>query len=127
MAQKHHATVYHVDDFLREKSDITVNLYNAFTNAFKSVSPAIEIIPAKTMIGIATSRKRVAWITQFGKNFLHVVFPFEQPHENNLCFQKISKVPDDNKQYNHHLRIYSIDDINDEVIAFMKLAIEKGS
>jgi len=75
------------------------------------------------MIGIATSRKRIAYITQLGKNFIHVVFPFEQSYDDNLCFQKIAQVPGDDKQYNHHLRILSKEDINDEVKKFMKLAI----
>ena len=82
--------------------------------------------PAKTMIGIATSQKRIAYITQFGKNFIHVVFPFEKPYADNLCFQKIAQVPGDDKQYNHHFRMLAKEDVNREVIKFMKLAY-KGS
>jgi hypothetical protein len=76
------------------------------------------------MIAVSNGDKRIAWITQLGKNFIHVVLPFEKPYPENLCFQKIAQVPGDDKQFNHHLRIYSKDDINEEVMGFMKLAFD---
>jgi len=79
------------------------------------------------MIGIATPRKRIAYVTQLGKNFIHVVFPFDKPHADNLCFQKIAQVPGDEKQYNHHFRMLAKEDLNKEVISFMKLAFKEGS
>jgi hypothetical protein len=87
----------------------------------------VSVHPAKTMIGIATPRKRIAYVTQFGKNFIHVVFPFSVPHGDNLCFQKIAQVPGDARQFNHHFRMLSKDDINAEVRKFMKLAWQEGS
>ena len=86
----------------------------------------VSFIPAKTMIGIATSRKRIGYITQLGKNFIHVVFHFDQPYHDNLCFQKIAQVPGE-KQYNHHFRMMANEDINDEVRKFMRLAFEINS
>jgi hypothetical protein len=74
------------------------------------------------MIGIDNWNKRIAWITQLGKNFVHVVFPFKQAYEDNLCFQKIAQVPGDAKQFNHHFRMLLKEDINEEVLKFMKLA-----
>jgi hypothetical protein len=79
------------------------------------------------MIGIATPRKRIAYITQLGKNFVHVVFPFAKAYEDNLCFQKIAQVPGEVKQFNHHFRMYTKDDVNAEVLSFMKLALKEGS
>ncbi len=79
------------------------------------------------MIGIATPRKRIAYITQLGKSFIHVVFPFEKPYSDNLCFQKIAQVPGDTKQFNHHFRMLAKADINKEVLTFMKLAYKLGS
>jgi hypothetical protein len=76
------------------------------------------------MIGIANDKKRIAWITQLGKNFIHVVFPFKQPYPDNLCFQKIAQVPGDAHQFNHHFRMYNTEDVNDEVKKFMKMALE---
>jgi len=114
-----------LDDFLNGKSDHTVLLFNHFIKEFNSVGK-IEVLPAKTMIGIATSRKRIAYITQLGKNFIHVVFPFEKPYPENLCFQKIAQVPGDSKQFNHHFRMYTMEDVNDEVRSYMKLAYALG-
>ena len=67
-----------LDDFLKEKSEHAQMLFDYFIKAYCTVGE-IEIHPAKTMIGIDNERKRIAWVTQLGKNFLHVVFPFKQP------------------------------------------------
>ncbi len=115
-----------IDDFLRGESQRTLALFHHFIKEYKHLGK-IAIHPAKTMIGIATTRKRVAYVTQLGKNFIHVVIPFEQPYPDNLCFQKIIQVPGDEKQHNHHLRIFSEEDVNDEVKKFMKLAYQLGS
>ena len=113
-------------DFLKGKSELTVSLFNHFVSEFQRIGK-ISVHPAKTMIGIATPRKRIAYITQLGKNFIHVVFPFEKPYPDNLCFQKIAQVPGDDKQYNHHFRMLVKEDLNKEVISFMKLAYKLGS
>jgi hypothetical protein len=118
---------YNTDDpnalsiFLTDKSETSLALFDHFISEFNKVAP-ITLHPAKTMIGISNGNKRIAWITQFGKGFLHVVFPFKQPYADNLCFQKIAQVPDDNKQYNHHFRMLQTEDVNDEVREFMKIA-----
>ncbi len=114
-----------VDGFLNGKSIHTQELFHHFITQFNTVGK-ITVHPAKTMIGIATPRKRIAYITQLGKNFIHVVFSFEKAHDNNLCFQKIAQVPGDTRQYNHHLRIYNKEDINEEVMSFMKLSYTLG-
>jgi hypothetical protein len=115
-----------LDEFLKGKSELTLSLFHHFVDEFSRIGK-VTIHPAKTMIGIATSRKRIAYVTQLGKNFIHVVFPFEKPHPDNLCFQKIAQVPGDNKQYNHHFRMLVKEDINKEVIGFMKLAYKAGN
>ena len=79
------------------------------------------------MIGIATPRKRIAYITLLGKNFIHVVFPFKQSYPDNLCFQKIARVPGDTKQFNHHFRMVEKADVNKEVREFIRLAYRMGS
>jgi len=107
--------------FLNGKSEHTLMLFNHFVSEFQKVGD-VTLHPAKTMIGIANSRKRIVYITQLGKNFVHVVFPFKQAYPDNLCFQKIAQVPDDNKQFNHHFRMYNVEDVNDEVIGFMRKA-----
>ena len=77
-------------------------------------------------MGIATPRKRIAYITQLGKNFIHIVFPFEKAYADNLCFQKIAQVPGEN-QFNHHFRMLSREDVNEEILGFMRLAFALGS
>jgi len=106
--------------FLAGKSEHTLMLFHHFINEFKKVGP-VTVHPAKTMIGIANAYKRIVYITQLGKNFVHIVFPFKQRYDDNLCFQKIAQVPGD-IQCNHHLRIYSPEDVNEEVLHYMTLA-----
>jgi len=81
-----------VADFLGGKSDHSIALFHYFVEQYGLLGD-ITVNPAKTMIGIATPRRRIAYITQLGKNFIHVVFPFQQPYPDNLCFQKIAQVP----------------------------------
>jgi hypothetical protein len=115
-----------IEDHLAGKSLHTRQLLFHFLDEFGKAGK-ITVHPAKTMIGIATPRKRIAYVTQFGKNFIHVVLMFETAHNDNLCFQKIAQVPGEAKQYNHHLRILAKEDINEEVRRFMKLAYKEGS
>lgn len=115
-----------ISDFLAGKSEHTIGLFHHFTDQYQRVGK-VTLYPAKTMIGIATQRKRIAYITQLGKNFIHVVFLFEKPYPENLCFQKIAQVPGDAKQFNHHLRMYTKEDLNKEVMSYMKLAFTLGS
>ena len=110
-----------VQDFLQGKSEHTQFLFHHFISEWTKVG-MITVHPAKTMIGIANNHKRIAWITWLGKNFVHIVFPFSKAYPDNLCFQKIASVPGNTKQFNHHFRMYNIEDINEEVIYYMKLA-----
>ena len=106
--------------FLNGKSEQALMLFHHFVNEFQKVGP-ITLHPAKTMIGVANSHKRIAYITQLGKNFIHVVFPLRERYEDNFCFQKIAQVPGD-MQFNHHFRMLYEDDVNDEIREFMRLA-----
>jgi len=126
MALKPSSPEYSLNDFLHGKSEHTLSLFHHFVEQYKHIG-SITLHPAKTMIGIATPRKRIVYITQLGKNFIHVVFPFEKPFTDNLCFQKIAQVPGDAKQFNHHFRMLAKEDVNEEVKKFMKLAFTTGS
>jgi hypothetical protein len=112
------------DDFLAGRPVHVRELFEHFLKQYRLVG-AVTVHPAKTMVGIATPRKRICYITQFGKDFIHVVFPFEMAYPENLCFQKIAQVPGQ-KQFNHHFRMYSKEDLNAEVKGFMKLAYTQG-
>ena len=110
-----------IADFLAGKSPHTLELFDHFVEVYNTIG-LIELHAAKTMIGLSNTHKRIAWITQLGKNFMHVIFPFKQPYSDNLCFIKIAQVPGDNKQFNHHFRMLHTADINEEVMYYMKLA-----
>ena len=115
-----------LDYFLKGKSQHTLDLFNYFVKQYNEVGK-ITLRSTKTMITISTSRKGIGYITQLGKDFIHVVFPFKKPYPDNLCFQKIAQVPGDSRQFNHHFRMYNKDDINKEVVKFMTLAYTLGS
>lgn len=110
-----------VFDLLKGKSEHTIQLFNHFVEQYQKIGN-VTLHAAKTMIGVATPRKRIVYITQLGKNFIHVVFSFEKAHTDNLCFQKIVQVPGETKQFNHHFRMYTKEDVTQEVRTFMKLA-----
>ncbi len=112
-----------LSDFLNGKSDITLSLFWHFAEQFQLLGK-VSIHPTKSMIAFA-SDTRIAYVIKLGKSFVDIVFPFTQPYNDNLCFHKIAQVPGTN-QFNHHLRMMNADDINEEVMGFMKLAYEKG-
>lgn len=122
--QAHSCNDKTLSDFLNGKSAHTVGLFNHLVNEFQQIGE-VTVHPAKSMISFA-ARTRFAYVIQLGKNFVDVVLPFKQPYSDNLCFSKIKPVPGSD-DYNHHLRIYFPEDINDEVRLYMKLAFEKGS
>ena len=108
------------NDFLAGKSEVTLGLFDHFIQQFQKVGP-VSVRATKSMIAIDSPDKSIAYITQLGKNFIHVVFPFKKAYPDNLCFQKIAQVPGDN-QFNHHFRMLAKEDVNAEVKRFMKLA-----
>lgn len=109
-----------IQAFLQGKPEITMQLFQHFVDEYRKIGE-VKVEATKTMIGISNPQKRIAWITQAGKNFIHVVFPFKKAYEDNLCFQKIAQVPGQ-QQYNHHFRMLLKEDVNAEVKRFMKLA-----
>lgn len=113
---------YRISNFLTGKSEHTLALFDDFVSRYNSIGH-IEVVLLKSMIAIDNGQKRIAYITQLGKNFMHVIFPFKQEYPDNLCFQKIAQVPGQ-QQFNHHFRLLNVDDVNDEVMSFMRLAYQ---
>ena len=113
-----------VTDLLQGKSELTKALFHHFIDEYMTVG-MITLHPAKTMIGIDNGSRRVAYITQLGRNFIHIVFPFSKLYPDNLCFTRIAQVPGDAHQFNHHFRMLQKEDINDEVKSFMRLAFNR--
>lgn len=111
----------YLSDFLNGKTEYTLGLFRFFMEQLTEIGE-IKLRTTKSMIAIE-SKIPFAYLTQLGKNFIHLVIPFNQPYEDNLCFTKIAQVPGTN-QFNHHLRIYFKEDVNDEVKRFLRLAME---
>jgi hypothetical protein len=110
----------HFSAFSILKSAHALMLFDHFIAELEKIGP-VNIHPHKTMISIANTRNRVAYITQSGKTYIHVVFPFKQRYDDNLCFQRIQEVPGRNTIY-HHFRMLHKEDINDEIRKFMRIA-----
>lgn len=110
-----------IASFLAGKSEHTLSLFEYFVAEFEAMG-TVSLHPTKTMIAIDNGQRRVAWITQLGKNFMHVVFPLKEPYYDNLCFQKVGQVPGSN-QFNHHFRMLHKEDLNGEVRKYMKIAL----
>jgi hypothetical protein len=122
--QQHSCVDKLLQDFLNGKSEHTISLFHYFIEQYNRIGK-ITVHPTKTMIALA-AKKRMVYITQLGKNFVHIVFPFDKPYHDNLCFQKIAQVPG-TQQFNHHFRMYLKEDINEEVISYMKLAYTENA
>ncbi len=121
--QQHACNEKSVADFLKGKSEKTLELFNHFIRTFEQLAE-LRLNTTKTMISLEHHGKRIVYISQLGKNFIHVVFPFKQLYPDNLCFIKFGQVPGSN-QYNHHLRMYAKEDLNEEVLGFMRIALEE--
>ena len=112
-----------LNDFLMGKSEHTISLFWHFVQRYQQIGD-ITVHPTKSMIAFA-AKTRIAYITRLGKDFIDVTFPFDKPYNDNLCFHKVAQVPGQN-QFNHHFRMYRNEHVNEEVMAFMKLAYEMG-
>jgi hypothetical protein len=112
----------HSSGILTGRSEHALMLFNYFITELQKIGP-VTISPHKTMISIANSHKAVAYVTQLGKSFIHVVFPFKGRYEDNLCFQKIQQVPGRNVVY-HHFRMLYKEDLNEEVREFMRIVYD---
>ncbi len=121
--QLHSCRDNELSDFLNGKSEHIIGLFYHLVAEFSQIGN-VTVHPAKSMIAFA-SRTRFAYVIQLGKNFIDVVLPFKEPCTDNLCFNKIKPVPG-STDYNHHLRLYFVEDINDEVKRYMKMAYANG-
>jgi predicted transport protein len=118
--QVHSCRERNLGDFLLGKSAQTVELFDYLVEELLAMAP-IKVYPTKSMIAFGL-HTNFAYVTQLGKNFIDVVFSFNEIYHDNLCFSKIKTVPGTN-QHNHYFRMYLKEDINDEVRGYMRLAI----
>ena len=119
--QVHSCRERNLGDFLQGKSAHTVELFDHLINEYLQMAP-IKVYPTKSMIALGL-HTNFAYVTQLGKNFIDVVFPFKEIYADNLCFTKIKTVPGTN-DHNHYFRMYFKEDINEEVRGYMRKALE---
>lgn len=122
--QNHSCNERSVDDFLKGKSDHVIELFHFFISEYQKIGTFV-LHPAKSRIAFA-GKTRFGYIHRLGKDFLDVVLTFNKPYHDNLCFYRIGEVPG-GKIFQHYLRILRIEDVNDEVKMFMKMALQNGS
>ncbi|QHL89189.1 hypothetical protein GU926_17840 [Nibribacter ruber] len=108
------------EDFLRGKSEVTVGLYRHFLEQYRTIGE-FRVHPAKTMISLAKNT-RFCSVHQLGRNFIDVCLPLNKVYDNTLCFHKIGHVGD--QDINHYVRIYDKEDLNEEVLHYMKMAYD---
>jgi hypothetical protein len=121
--QSHSCADKTLDDFLRGKSDHTIDLFNYFIEQYRSFAD-FKLHPAKTRIAFA-SNIRFAYVHRLGKDFIDIVFQFRKACTDNFCFYKIARIPGTEK-YNHYCRLYRIEDLTEEIKQFMKIAYEES-
>ena len=112
-----------LDDFLEGKSEKTVMLFNILVDRYLSMGD-IKLHPAKWRIAFA-SRIRFAYIHRLGKNYVDLVIQLDRVADDNLCFYKIAGPPGSDI-YNHYFRMEEPEDLNDEVIRYMREAYDRG-
>ncbi len=119
--QSHSCNEKTLADFLKGKSDHTRMLFDYCIEQLRQIGP-FELHPAKTRISFAAGI-RFGAVHQLGKNFIDLVFYFDQPYRDNLCFHKIAQVPGE-QQFNHYFRMLLPEDLNEEVRSYFKLALD---
>lgn len=122
--QVHSCNEKTVDDFTEGKTPETLELFYHFIDEYQKMGDFV-LHPARSRIAFA-SRIRFGYIHRLGKNFVDVVLTFNTPYHDNLCFYRIGEVPG-GKIFQHYLRLYRREDINEEVRKYMKMALESGS
>lgn len=122
--QSHSCNERTVDDFLKGKSERTIGLFYHFIEEYRKLGHFV-LHPARTRIAFA-ARIRFAYIHRLGRDYVDVALTFDRAYHDNLCFYRIGEVPG-GKIYQHYLRIFRPEDINDEVRKYMLLALASGS
>ncbi|MBC3540115.1 DUF5655 domain-containing protein [Rufibacter sediminis] len=107
-------------DFLRGKSEKTLSLYHHFLEQYRTIGD-FRMHPSKSMLSLAKNT-RFCMIYKLGRNFIDIYIPLNKVYADTLCFHKIGQIGE--KQTNHWLRLYEPEDINEEVLHYMRLAYE---
>lgn len=121
--QKHFCGNQSISEFLSGKPDSVLLLFDVFMLKVQEIGP-FQVHAGKSML-ILKNKKTFAQVIYFGKQFIDIVFQFKQSYNDNFCFRKIVLVPG-TTDFNHHLRLMQPDDLNEEVIGYLKKAYHLG-
>lgn len=125
-----HKNQYHscndrtVDSFFVGKSDHVIELFQYFVKEYQKIGGFV-LHPAKSRIAFAT-KIRFGYVARVGRDYIDVALTFNEPYRDNLCFYRIGEVPG-GKIFQHYIRLKHINDINDEVRKFMRMALQLGN
>ncbi len=121
--QSHSCGSYTVDDFLEGKPAKSVELFNSFLAEYKKIGP-FELHPVKTRVALLT-KMRFCSINKIDADHIDIHLVLTQLFEDALCFYKIDNLA--NRFFVHHARLYSKDDITDELKTYMAMAYQVGN
>ncbi|MFI5140022.1 MAG: hypothetical protein ACHQIM_19540 [Sphingobacteriales bacterium] len=121
--QSHSCGAYTVDDFLKDKTTESINLFNFFLAAYKDIGP-FELHPVKTRVALLT-KMRFCSINKVGADHIDIHLVLTSLFDDSLCFYKIDNLA--NRFFVHHARLYHQDDINDELRKYMIMAYAVGN
>jgi hypothetical protein len=110
-------------DFLRGKTEKVLSLYQHFLDQYRTIGD-FRIHPSKSMLSLAKNT-RFCMVYKLGRNFMDVYIPLSKVYADTLCFHKIGHVGE--KQTNHWLRIYEPEDVNEEVMFYMRMAYQEDA
>lgn len=122
--QSHSCNDKTLADHMKEKSELTISLYDDFIRKLSALGE-IQIRPTKSAIALSVD-VRLGHIHRLGKDFVDIVFYFDKAYDDNLCFYKIANVPG-STQHNHYFRMMNEEDINEEVLKYMKMAVKAAT
>lgn len=111
-----------VDNFLTGKTEKAIRLFKHFIKTYKQIGD-FDLHPAKTRIALV-ARMRFCAINRLGKDFLDGHLVLNQRYSDAHCFHKIDQFGA--TAFVHHFRIYTKDDVTDELKEYMTKAYANG-
>ena len=113
-----------VQDFLINKSPLTIELFHHFIKEYMKIGDFV-LHPARSRIAFA-AKIRFGYIARLGRNFVDGALTFNRRYDDNLCFYRIGEVPG-GKYFQHYFRIFAKEDVNSELKSYMKMALDYGN
>lgn len=118
--QSHSCGHYTIKQHLKGKSSLVMSLYERFVELVKRCGP-VSIVPAKTRIGFQVRMTFAAVTLKAHDLNAHVVL---SRRLENTRFTRIESITP--RCHVHHFRVQSMEELDDEVVAWLKEAYEVG-